>query len=48
MAKKFVEFWNWCYKCKHKDKAELDDPCFDCVAEPVNEDSHKPVKYEEE
>lgn len=47
MTQKIVEFEKWCNKCKYEDISELDDPCFDCISEPVNEDSRKPVKFEE-
>lgn len=42
---KEVYFDQWCPKCVHKDVAEADEPCFACLAEPANVDSHKPVKY---
>lgn len=44
---KIVRFDIWCKKCKFKDKSEEDDPCFDCLAETVNFESTKPVKFEE-
>ena len=44
---KFVEFDKWCNKCKNKNKAETEDPCFECLENPVNIGSHKPVKFEE-
>lgn len=44
---KEVRFDQWCPKCLHKDTAEKDEPCFECLAEPANVDSHKPVKYVE-
>lgn len=47
MAEKFVEFHNWCEKCKYWEKKEEEDPCFECLENPVNIDSHKPVKFEE-
>ena len=47
MAEKIVEFDKYCKKCKHWEKAEKEDPCWDCLAEPVNEDSHRPMYYEE-
>lgn len=46
MAKKIVEYDVWCEKCKHVDKAEHEDPCHDCLNEPFNDDSHKPVNWE--
>lgn len=45
---KIVEFEKYCPKCKNYELAESEDPCFDCLAEPVNVDSHKPVRFEEE
>ena len=44
---KLVEFNSWCERCKHYDKDEADDPCFDCLCDPVNVASHKPTKFEE-
>lgn len=44
---KEVYFDQYCQTCKHCDKAETEDPCYDCLAEPANTYSHKPVKYEE-
>lgn len=43
---KEVYFDQYCKSCKHKDKGEVDDPCNECLDEPVNLGSHKPVKYE--
>ena len=44
---KFVEFQDYCHKCKHKDVPETDDPCNECLTEPVNYYTHRPVNYEE-
>lgn len=41
-----VHFNEYCETCKHRDLSEKDDPCFDCLDEPVNVNSHKPVKWE--
>lgn len=43
---KEVYFSKYCSKCKHKDAAETDAPCSECLAEPVNLYSHKPVCFE--
>ena len=43
---KEVYYWKWCSTCAHKDKKESEDPCWDCLNEPVNAESHKPVKWE--
>lgn len=42
-----VDFEKYCKTCEHRDLTELDDPCFDCLDEPTNLNSHKPVKYKE-
>ncbi len=44
---KEVYFDPYCEKCKHEKKAETDEPCSECLSNPVNEFSHKPVKFEE-
>ena len=44
---KIVDFHKYCKKCKHRDKHESEDPCWDCLDQPVNEDSHKPIYFEE-
>jgi hypothetical protein len=44
---KIVEFNGWCQKCKYWEKSEAEDPCFECLENPVNVDSRRPVKYEE-
>ena len=47
MNTKEVWFWDWCPKCKYCDLKESEDPCDDCLSEPSNEDSHKPVYFKE-
>ena len=44
---KIVDFHEFCKKCEHFEKDEVDDPCFDCLDEPVNEYSHRPVYFKE-
>lgn len=44
---KEVYFDQYCKTCKHEKKAEDEDPCYDCLAEPVNIDSHKPIYHKE-
>lgn len=44
---KEVYFDQYCPKCVHKDVAESESPCDECLSEPVNQNSHKPVKYVE-
>lgn len=47
MADKEVYYYKYCKSCKYKNLPENEDPCWDCLDQPVNEDSHKPVKWEE-
>lgn len=44
---KEVHFNEYCPKCKNFEKSMTDDPCNDCLGEPVNLYTHKPVKFEE-
>ena len=44
---KEVYFDQYCSKCINKDKKEDEDLCYDCLAEPVNTNSHKPVYFKE-
>ena len=43
---KEVYFNEYCIQCVHHLKKETDSPCDECLNEPVNEFSHKPVKFE--
>lgn len=43
---KEVYFDQYCKTCKHRDLKEEDKPCCVCLEEPMNYNSHKPVKYE--
>lgn len=44
---KEVDFAKYCKTCKFSELPEYEDPCDDCLMYPVNENSHKPVKWEE-
>ena len=44
---KEVYYHQYCKQCKHKDVKDTDDPCNECLDEPINQYSHKPVKFEE-
>lgn len=43
-----VYFYQYCPKCKHEkvDDTKGQAPCHECLSEPTNLYSHKPVKYE--
>lgn len=43
---KEVFFNVYCETCKHKNLSEHDDICNECLENPSNINSHKPVKYE--
>lgn len=42
---KEVYFDQYCKTCVHKDCAEAEDPCHECLNNCVNVNSHKPVRY---
>lgn len=44
---KEVYFHEYCKKCEHKDVEDIKDPCNECLSEPYNLHSHKPVNYKE-
>lgn len=43
----FVDFKKYCETCKHKSTEETEDPCNECLENPMNLYSQKPVKWEE-
>lgn len=43
---KEVYFHEYCESCKHKDVEERDEPCAECMSEPTNLNTHRPVNYE--
>lgn len=43
---KEVYFDQYCKSCKHHGLEESKDPCNDCLAEPSNTNSNKPMNYE--
>ena len=36
-----------CRRCIHWEQDEMDDPCYECLNEPVKYASHKPLYFEE-
>ena len=44
---KEVYFATYCPLCKNQALPETEDPCNECLTEPVNIESHKPVNFEE-
>ena len=43
---KEVYYHEYCKTCKHVNVANTEMPCDECLSEPINMYSHKPVKYE--
>ena len=46
-AYKEVYFHEYCVKCKHRKAKNNEEPCNECLSEPLNWNTHRPVKYEE-
>ena len=44
---KEVYFNIYCETCKYEYQKEDKDPCDECLTNPVNLESHRPVKWEE-
>ena len=47
LVDKEVYFDQYCHKCKHNKKPEEEEPCATCLESGSNENSHKPVMFEE-
>ena len=45
-AYKEVHYHEYCKSCRHKNVKDTETPCNECLGEPINLNSHKPVKYE--
>ena len=44
---KEVYFGDYCKTCKHEPLTEDQTPCDDCLNNPINDDSHKSVNWED-
>lgn len=44
---KEVYYHEYCETCKNRKVANTDEPCNECLSEPINLYTHRPVKYEE-
>jgi hypothetical protein len=45
-AYKEVHFDKYCKTCKHEKLKETEAPCYECLGEPLNWNTHRPVKYD--
>ncbi len=43
---KEVYFSKYCETCKHEKTANDEEPCNECLENPTNLHSHKPINYE--
>lgn len=44
---KIVHFDEYCKTCKHSEKKDKEEPCAECLENPGNVHSHKPVRWGE-
>lgn len=44
---KEVRYDLYCKKCKYYEKSVFEDPCNECLDEPCNINTHRPIKFEE-
>lgn len=47
IVNKEVLFGKYCPKCKYEKLEEYKDPCHECLNNPVNANSHKPIYFKE-
>ena len=40
-----VRFDEWCKKCQHSETKDTDDPCNECLCDPVNTNDRQPTYY---
>lgn len=45
---KEVYFDKYCKTCIHRDLPESENPCHECLQNPSNVNSHKPVNHKED
>lgn len=44
---KFVNYADYCSKCKHLKKAEYKEPCNECLENPSRDGTEVPINFEE-
>ena len=45
LIEKIVEYHKYCKTCEYEELAECDDPCHECLSNPTNRHTTKPVCY---
>lgn len=43
---KEVYYHEYCTKCQYYEKDKITDRCEECMSEPINLHTHKPMKFE--
>jgi hypothetical protein len=38
-------YHEYCNKCKYCETSDAEDPCNDCLNQPFNYDTHRPINY---
>lgn len=46
-AYKEVYYHEYCSKCQHRKVDEHEMPCAECMNEPLNWNTHRPMRFEE-
>lgn len=46
-SEKEVYFYEYCKTCKYAELKDDEEPCNECLTNPTNTYSHKPVNYKE-
>lgn len=44
---KIVDFHKYCKTCKHSKKKDIEEPCDECLDNPTNKNTSRPVNWEE-
>ena len=44
---RIVDFEKYCKICKYEKLAEIEDPCDECLNNPSNIDSRKPISFQD-
>lgn len=42
---KEVDFYDYCGKCQYSDTDGTEDPCYECLGEPIRDYTRKPLNW---
>lgn len=40
-----VDFHKYCHECKHETLIETEEPCAECLGEPINDETAAPIHF---